>query len=325
MQSKNYKKSYLLNLLQTIDNNQYNLKANKGKKIYDPSVKKGFKYKPETDLKSGKRFIPKNLPDYSTAKQKLKTDKSLYARDILKGHIETEFINEIISTIDKPELDYLYNSGPYIINQLDKNYNKSAITPKIFIEFLQSLYNKQNLNAVKEDEDDSGSEPDLSHRSYMSDEALKRYQDDEAEALRIFRKQTAQNASSMGKIEAEAEAEAQNASLMDEIEAEAEAKAEANGANEEEEEKPKAKSKKQKKQRIFKTLETTLYGDPIEGFKEFKDIRFTKAFKQGILEDKFDELSPFFTYFGQPIEIKYIPKLKVSDLNKGFKRFFETD
>ena len=311
MQSKNFKKSYLLNLLQTIDNNQYNLKANKGKKVFNPSIKKGMKYKPETDLKSGKRFIPQNLPDYSTAEQKLhKTDKTLYARDVLKGHIEPEFINEIISMINKPELDYLYNSAPYIINQLDKNYNKSAITPEIFIEFLQSLYKKQNLSAVEkeeqEEDEDSGSEPDLSHIPYLTDEDL----------LNEFQEETQQNADLMDEVE-EAEAEAQGhyealqAPLIEEEEPEQPPK------------KQKAKSKKQKQQEISKTLETSFYFDPIKSFKEFKKINFKKEIKQAILEEKFDELSPFFTYLGQPIDMEYIRKLKVGDLNLGFKRFFE--
>jgi len=311
MQSKNFKKSYLLNLLQTIDNNQYNLKANKGKKIYNPSIKKGIKYKPETDLKSGKRFTPQNLPDYSTAEQKLhKTDKTLYARDVLKGHIEPEFINEIISTINKPELDYLYNSAPYIINQLDKNYNKSAITPEIFIEFLQSLYKKQNLSAVEkeeqEEDEDSGSEPDLSHIPYLTDEDL----------LNEFQVETQQNADLMDEVEeAEAEAEgyleALQAPLIEEEEPEQPPK------------KQKAKSKKQKQQEVSKTLETSFYFDPIKSFKEFKKINFKKEIKQAILEEKFDELSPFFTYLGQPIDMEYIRKLKVGDLNSGFKKFFE--
>lgn len=299
MQSKNFKKSYLLNLLQTIDNDEYNLKANKGKKTYNPAEpKKGIKYNPKTDLKSGKRFIPQNLPDYSTSEQKLhKTDKTLYARNVLKGHIEPEYINDIISMININELNYLYNSGPYIVRQLDKNFNKSAITPEIFVEYLQSLYNKQNLNVDetdKEDDEDNGSEPDLSNTPYLTDYDL----------LQAFEEATQENAEAMGDLE--------------EKEAEEEGHYEALQAPHVEPIKASPKKQQQKNE-----LETSFSESPIKSLKEFNKYKFSKLDKQAILDESYDELSPYFSYLGMPIEQKQVFKLKVPDLNKGFKKFFE--
>ena len=326
MQNKNFKKSYLLNLLQQIDNDEYNLKANQNKKIYNPSStvdKKGFKYKPKENLKSNKRFTPQNLPDYSTAQQKnQKIDKSLYVKNVLRGHLEPDVINDIVSLLDQPRLNYLYNSAPYVIRELGKNYNKSAVTPDIFLEFLHKLYSKQNKEEPEQDDEkdyfkdeedeeygDDDINPDLLHSEYLTDETLKD----------AFEEATKENADLMEQIEEkEAEAEGHVEALHELNEAPAPSIISPKAS-------PKRRGRKSKPKIEHKILEdTSFYGAPIESYREFNSLHFDADMKKAILGERFDELSPYFSYFGQQLEYNNIKDLKMRELNKGYKAFFES-
>ena len=325
MQNKNFKKSYLLNLLQQIDNDEYNLKANKNKNIYNPSStvnKKGFKYKPDLNLKSNKRFTPQNLPDYSTARQKnQKIDKSLYVKNVLRGHLEPDVINDIVSLLDQPRLNYLYNSAPYVIRELGKNYNKSAVTPDIFLEFLHKLYSKQNKEEPdqdndylkneedEEDFDDDDINPDLLQSEYLTDETLKNE----------FEEATKENADLMHQIEEkEAEAEGHIEALHELNEVPAPSITSPKPS-------PKRRGRKSKPKIEHKILESTsFYGAPIKSYKEFNSIGFDAELKKAILGERFDDLSPYFSYYGEQLEYNNIKDLKTRELNKGYKAFFES-